>query len=58
MSPKDRRTIRKMISFLKDFRDNYAKENDTGTSSKFARAMAILTDILDEDIKEAAYNES
>ena len=51
LSANDRRKIRKIIAVLTLYRDRYAKENDTGMSSKFARAMSILVDILKEDLK-------
>lgn len=51
MHAMDRRKTRKIIEVLKRLRDRYAKEGDTVMSSGFARAMAILFDVLDKDAK-------
>lgn len=58
MTLKDRRKIRKIIASLKVYCDEYAKANDTAMASKFSRAIAMLIDILDEDAKESAINDS
>lgn len=42
------RKIRMIIMVLKRYRDRYAKVNNTGISSKFSRAMALLMEILEE----------
>lgn len=49
MTASEHRKIRKIIAALKVFRDAFAKEENTGIASKFARAMAILTEILEEE---------
>lgn len=57
MTPNDRRKIRKIFTVLGVYRDKFAKENETSIASKFARAMALLMDILDEDAKAGDEND-
>lgn len=51
LNANERRKLRKINNVLQLFRDRYSAANETGMSSKFSRAMAIIIDILDEDAK-------
>lgn len=53
MTPADQKRLRKCILLLKNFRDEYVKNGDGVTSSKFARAAAILIEILNEEKAES-----
>lgn len=49
MNANDHRKLRKINVALGIFRDKYAKEGNTVISSKFARAMALITEVLKEE---------
>ena len=49
MNSSDMKRLRKSISLLKDFRDKYARSGNNVISTKFARAAAILIEILEEE---------
>lgn len=51
MTDGDNRLIRKILNVLRRLRDKYARDGNTAMSSRFARAMAILLEALDEDRK-------
>lgn len=54
MNPNDQKRLRKCITLLKTFRDDCARDNDTGTAAKFSRAAALLIEILEEERKADA----
>ena len=51
LSNPERRKLRKTNEMLQTLCNKYYAEGDAGMSSKFSRAMAIIIDILNEDLK-------
>ena len=49
MTGSDNRKLRKINAVLGQYRDKYAKEDNTVISAKFARAMAIIQEIMQEE---------
>jgi hypothetical protein len=49
LTPNEQRKLRKIIFSLRTFRDEYARHDDTVMASKFARAMVILMEALQEE---------
>ena len=49
MNSADMKRLRKSILLIKNFRDEYAKAGNTVISTKFARAAAILIEIMQEE---------
>lgn len=58
MTPNDHRKLRKINVALGIFRDKYVKEGNTVIASKFARAMALIVEILQEEKIDGKHDES
>lgn len=52
MTSADQKRLRKCVLLLKNFRDEYAKAGDNVTSAKFARAAALIIEVLNEEKAE------
>jgi len=49
LTPNEQRKLRKIIFSLRTFRDEYSRQDNTVMALKFARAMAILMEALQEE---------
>ena len=58
MTRNDHRKIRKIIAVLKVYRDVYAGNDNTVIASKFARVIALLMEILQEEPVDAERGQS